>query len=557
MKSDRVKKGLERTPNRALLLATGLTRADLDKPFIGVATSFSDLIPGHTGMRELERAIENGVHAAGGRPFLFGVPGICDGIAMGHAGMNMSLPSRELIADVIEAVAEAHALDGLVLLTNCDKITPGMIMAAARLDLPAIVVTAGPMPCGYFHGQRLTLVRNTFEAVGLYQAGKISRADLEAVEMEACPGHGSCQGLYTANTMAGLTEAMGMSLTGCATALAASAQKRRIAYDSGQRIVALVKKGVSARKIINRHSIENAIRLDMALGGSSNSVLHLLAIAHEAQVELPLSRFDEISRQTPNLVRLEPASGQTMEDLDRAGSILAVMYQLRDKLENNPTVTGPTVRDLLRKKPWRDPAVIRSPQDPYMKEGGIAVLTGNLAPEGAVIKQSAVAPAMMKFEGWAVCFGAEEDAMAAILAGKIKPGEFIVIRYEGPKGGPGMREMLSPTSALMGMGLGQAVALVTDGRFSGGTRGPCVGHVAPEAAAGGPIAIVKNGDRISIDIPQRKIELKLPAAEIRKRLKAWKPQAPKVTGGYLARYAHAVGSAARGAVFEEEGRNRR
>jgi len=550
MRSDRTKKGVERAPNRALLMATGVTKEDLNKPFIGIASSFTDLIPGHTGMRELERAIENGVYAAGGRPFIFGVPGICDGIAMGHEGMRMSLPSRELIADVVEAVTEAHALDGLVLLTNCDKITPGMLMAAARLDVPAIVVTAGPMACGYHEGRRLTLVRDTFEAVGLYQAHKIKKSELEAVEVEACPGHGACQGLYTANTMSCLTEAMGMSLPGCATSLAASSKKRRIAYQSGQRVVKLIKEELTATKIINQKGIENAIRMDMALGGSTNSVLHLAAIAHEAGVSLPLVHFDEVSRRTPNLTKLRPAGEHAMEDLDRAGSVIAVMYELKAMMLDNPTVGGDAVKKLLAKKPWRDPEVIRPFDDPYMEEGGIAVLTGNLAPHGAVVKQSAVSQSMMIFEGRARCFDAEEDAMAAILDDRIKPGDFVVIRYEGPRGGPGMREMLSPTSALMGMGLGEKVALLTDGRFSGGTRGPCIGHVAPEAAVRGPIAIVKNGDRIAINIARRKINLKVTAGEIKARLKKLKPRRPKVNTGYLARYAKMVGSAANGAVFE-------
>jgi dihydroxy-acid dehydratase len=550
MRSDRIKQGVERTPNRALLRAVGVTSPDMAKPFIGIASSFTDLIPGHAGMRELERAAENGVYAGGGRPFIFGVPGICDGIAMGHLGMRMSLPSRELIADEIEAIAEAHALDGLVLLTNCDKITPGMLMAAARLDIPGIVVTAGPMACGWRENVRLDLVHDTFEAVGRFQAGKIGQAELEAVEMEACPGPGACQGLYTANTMSCLTETMGMSMVGCGTALAVSAKKRRLAYDSGRRIVALVKSGLTARQMINRAGIENAIRMDMALGGSSNTVLHLLAIAHEAGVELSIARFDEISRATPNLTRIRPSGEHFMEDLEHAGGIPAVMYQLRDRMLDNPTVSGPSVKQLLRKKPWTDHEVIREPKNAYMPEGGIAILYGNLAPEGAVVKQSAVSAAMMKFEGRARCFEAEEDAMAAILAGKIKPREVVVIRYEGPKGGPGMREMLSPTSALTGMGLGDSVALITDGRFSGGTRGPCIGHIAPEAAAGGPIAAVREGDVIRLDIPGRKLDLLVPAAEIKKRLKALKPPAPKVKGGLLARYARLVGSAARGAVFE-------
>ncbi|MFO8057757.1 MAG: dihydroxy-acid dehydratase [bacterium] len=550
MRSDRSKKGVERTPNRALIRATGVASADMDKSFIGVASSFSDLIPGHTNMRQLERAIENGVYAGGGRPFLFGVPGICDGIAMGHSGMRMSLPSRELIADIIESVTEAHALDGLVLLTNCDKITPGMLMAAARLDIPCIAVTAGPMLCGYHHGERLTLVRNTFEAVGLYQAGKMSADELAAVEQEACPGPGSCQGLYTANTMACLTEAMGMSLTGCGTAPAVSAKKQRTAYESGQKAVELVKKDVNARKIMNRKSVENAIRMDMALGGSTNSVLHLTAIAREAGVDLPLKRFDQISADTPNLTRLRPAGDHAMEDLDRAGGVIAVMYELKEKLHDNPTVNGPGVKSLLKKKPWKDSGVIRPKSDPYMDQGGIAVLFGSLAPEGSVIKQSAVSPGMMSYQGKARCFDSEETAMQAILDGKIKAGDFVVVRYEGPKGGPGMREMLSPTSAIMGMGLGESVALVTDGRFSGGTRGPCIGHVSPEAAAGGPIALIKNGDRIKLDIKKRKLDLMVSAAELKKRKGSLKPKPKKVKTGYLSRYADLVGSAAGGAVYE-------
>ncbi len=557
MKSDRSRKGVERTPNRALLRATGVTGADMKKPFIGIASSFTDLIPGHTGMRELERAIENGVYAAGGRPFIFGVPGICDGIAMGHEGMKMSLPSRELIADVIESVSEAHALDGLVLLTNCDKITPGMLMAAARLDIPCIAVTAGPMLCGFYQGKRLTLVRDTFEAVGLYRAGKIKRSELDALEAEACPGPGSCQGLYTANTMACLTEAMGMSMQGCATAVAGSAKKNRIAYESGQQMVALVKKETGARTIINKRSMENAIRMDMALGGSTNSVLHLTAIAREAGVDLRLQRFDELSLDTPTLTRLRPAGEHAMEDLDRAGGITAVMYQLKDKLLDNPTVEGKSLKGVLAKKPWHDPGVIRSPRDPYMSEGGIAVLYGNLAPEGAVIKQSAVNQDMMKYEGRAGCYDSEEEGMEAILSEKVKPGDFVVIRYEGPAGGPGMREMLSPTSALMGMGLGEKAALLTDGRFSGGTRGPCIGHVSPEAAAGGPIAVIKNGDKIMLDIPKRRLALKLSKSEINKRLKQMKPRPKKVNRGYLSRYADMVGSAAGGAVFESESRTNR
>ncbi len=551
MKSDQVKKGLERMPNRALLFATGVTRAQMHKPFIGVFTSFTDLIPGHMGMRELERAIDNGVHAGGGVPFLIGIPGICDGIAMGHEGMKYSLASRELITDSVETIVKANALDGIVLLTNCDKITPGMIMAAARLDIPAIVVTAGPMHSGRYQGRRLDLVHDTFEAVGLYQAGKIGECEVRALEMEACPGPGACQGLFTANTMACLTEAMGLSLPGCATALAGMSKKRRIAFESGERIVELVRRNVTARKIINARSIENAIRVDMALGGSSNTVLHLTAIANEAKAGIKLELFDRLSRQTPNLTRIRPAGDHMMEDLEWAGGIPAVMFRLREFLKDSPTVSGKSIKQLVKTAPdYIDDQVIRPLDKAYAKEGGIALLFGNLAPEGAVVKQAAVSEKMKYFEGRARCFGAEEDAMKAIMAKKIKPGEVVVIRYEGPRGGPGMREMLAATSAIVGLGLGESVALITDGRFSGGTRGPCIGHISPEAAAGGPLAAVKDGDKIVIDIRKRRLELGVSAAEIKRRLKALPVFEPKVKTGYLSRYARMVSSASKGAIVE-------
>ncbi len=548
MKSERVKKGIERAPNRALLYGTGITTTAMKKPFIGVASSFTDLIPGHIGMRELERSIENGVHAGGGQPFLFGVPGICDGIAMGHIGMSYSLASRELIADVVESVAMAHALDGLVLLTNCDKITPGMLMAAARLDIPAIVVTAGPMVCGHLEGRRLTLVRDTFEAVGQAQAGKISAAKLEALAREACPGPGACQGLYTANTMACLTESLGMSLPGCGTGIAGSSNKRRIAFESGERVVELCRKNITTRSIMTRAAFENAIRMDMALGGSTNSVLHLSAIAHETKKPLPLKLYDKLSGTTPNLTRLRPAGDHAMEDLEHAGGVPAVQYRLKKLLIDNPTVCGKTVKQLTAKKPYTDDSVIRPMSNPYLPQGGIMILGGSLAPNGAVIKASAVSEKMRVMQGKAKCFNSEEDAMKNIMTGKIKPGDVVVIRYEGPRGGPGMREMLAPTAALMGQGLGESVALVTDGRFSGGTRGPCIGHVSPEAAAGGPIAAIKNGDIISLDLKKRKIELKLSAKEIKDRLKKLKHPKPKITEGYLSRYAKMVSSADLGAV---------
>jgi dihydroxy-acid dehydratase len=550
MRSDTIKKGLERVPHRALLHATGLGRKDLERPFIGVATSFTDLIPGHIGMRDLERFIERGICYGGGVPFFFGIPGICDGIAMGHLGMCYPLATRELIADAIESVCNAHQLDGLVCLTNCDKITPGMIMGATRLNIPTIVVTAGPMMSGRFRTKKLAFVHDTFEALARARKGDISQQELTCLEMEACPGAGSCQGLYTANTMACLTEAMGMSLPGCGTALAVSAKKRRIAQASGERICELVKKDIKPRDIINVKSLENAIRVDMALGGSSNTVLHLTAIAHEAGIKLNLKKFDQISKDTPHITLLEPAGSHYMEDLEFSGGIPAVLKRLKTKLNNVTTLSGRKIYDIADSAEITDDEVIRPFSRAYHQEGGIAVLYGNLAPSGCVVKQSAVSPKMMKFTGKARVFNREEEAMKVILGQDVHPGEVLVIRYEGPSGGPGMREMLAPTSAIVGMGLAESVALITDGRFSGGTSGPCLGHVSPEAAAKGPIAILKDGDIISIDIPKRKIEVKLTQKEIEKRFKTWKPVEPKIKTGYLARYSRMVSSADKGAILE-------
>ena len=546
-----IKKGLERTPHRALLKGTGIPQSEMEKPFIGVATSFTDLIPGHVGMRDLERFIEKGVHTGGGYALFFGIPGVCDGISMGHKGMHYSLPTRELIADMVESVAEAHRLDGLVLLTNCDKITPGMLMAAARLDIPCIVVTAGPMMSGRGdQGRKYSFVTDTFEAMARYKAGVIDAKELQVCEDNACPGMGSCQGLFTANTMAILTETMGMSLPRCGTALAVSALKRRIAFASGEKIVELVKNNVTPRSIMTRAAFENAIRVDLALGGSSNTVLHLLAIAHEAGVDLPLETFDILARQTPQIASMNPAGKHFMEDLDAAGGVMGVLKQLGDKILDNPTVFGLTTHQLAASVERVDDEVIRPLSDPVKPEGGIAVLFGNIAPQGAVVKQSGVSAAMMQFEGTAVCFDAEELAMAAIMEGRIKAGDMVVIRYEGPKGGPGMREMLAPTAAIMGMGLGDSVALITDGRFSGGTRGPCIGHISPEAAVGGPIALIEDGDRISLDIPNRKLELLVDVATLAERLTKWVAPEPKIKTGWLARYAKVVTSAYTGAVMK-------
>ena len=536
-------------PHRALLYATGMPRSEMNKPFIGVATSFTDIIPGHIGMRDLERFIEKGIHTGGGYPFFFGIPGICDGIAMGHKGMHYSLASRELIADMVETITEAHQLDGLVLLTNCDKITPGMLMAAARLNIPSIVVTAGPMLGGKYKGRRLNLTSDTFEAVGKFKKGLIKPEELQNLEMCACPGAGSCQGMYTANTMACVTEALGMSLPGCATAPAVLAQKKRIAFESGIKIVELIKKNVTSRKIMTKEAFENAIRVDLALGGSTNTALHIPAMAHDAGIDLKLETFDEISKKTPHITNMIPGGQYYMEDLDAAGGIPAVLSRLKDMLKDSPTVSGVSILKIAGAAEVFDEDVIRPLNKAFHKEGGIAVLKGNLAPDGAVVKQTAVSKNMMKFEGAAKVYDSEEAAMKAIIAGEIKSGDVVVIRYEGPKGGPGMREMLSPTSAIAGMGLAESVALITDGRFSGGTRGPCIGHVSPEAMEGGPIAVVKNGDKIRIDIPKRKIEVVISDQEMKDRMSAWKKPQPKIKKGYLSRYAKLVSSAASGAIM--------
>jgi dihydroxy-acid dehydratase len=501
-------------------------------------------------MRDLERYIERGIENGAGTPFIFGVPGICDGIAMGHQGMKQSLPSRELIADTIESVAQAHALDGLVLLTDCDKITPGMIMGALRINIPAIVVTPGPMLAGHFGKKRLSLVRDTFEAVGRFGKGEILEKERQILEMEACPSSGSCQGMYTANTMNCLTEAMGFSLPFSAATPSVLNKKKRIAYESGQRIVGLIKGNIRPRDIINKGSILNAVRVDMALGGSTNTVLHLMAIAHEAGVALSLKDFDRISRDIPHIANLRPGGEYFMEDLGIAGGIPAILKRLRSKLENNITVSGKMIKEIARGAVIYDEDVIRPLHKAYHREGGIAILYGNLAPDGCVVKQSAVDKAMLRFTGNARTFDSEEAAMRAIMGRAIKRQDVVVIRYEGPAGGPGMREMLSPTSAIVGIGLHKSVALITDGRFSGGTRGPCIGHISPEAQARGTIAIIKNGDRIRIDIPKRKIELLVSEQELRNRLRKFKLPKPKVTSGYLARYSKLVGSADKGAVLQ-------
>ncbi|MEM1515138.1 MAG: dihydroxy-acid dehydratase [Candidatus Bathyarchaeia archaeon] len=554
MRSNVIKFGIERTPHRALWKCLGVTDEDLNKPFIGIANSFTELVPGHMHLDKLVEYVKAGVRAAGGVPFEFNTIALCDGLAMGHKGMHYSLPSRELIADSIEVMAETYHFDGLVLLTNCDKITPGMIMAAARLDIPAIVVTGGPMLSGRY-GRRLVDVTAIFEAIGEYSAGKISLEKLRILEEYAFPGCGSCNGMYTANTMACVAESIGLSLPGCATALAVSSKKLRIAKKSGERIVKMVKENLKPSDILTREAFENAITVDMALGGSTNAVLHIKAIAEEASVDLPLRIFDEIARRVPHLCDMRPGGPYDLQDLDAAGGIPALMNALQDKLHLDAlTVTGKTVRENIKDAIIYDPEVIRPTDKPVHNEGGIAVLFGNLAPNGAVTKVTAISPRILIHRGPARVFDSEEEAMRAILNREINSGDVIVIRYEGPKGGPGMREMLAPTAAVVGMGLGESVALITDGRFSGATRGPCIGHVSPEAAEGGPIAALKDGDIISINIPKRRLDIEINDEEIKRRLASWKPRPPKIFKGYLRRYWYFVQSANKGGTLRSQPR---
>ena len=551
MRSDIIKKGCQRAPNRALIYGTGVSKNQMDAPFIGICSSFTDLIPGHSGMRILERFAEKGIHTGGGQAFIFSVPGVCDGISMGHSGMRYSLPSRDAIADMIECVVNAHSLDGVIFITNCDKITPGMLMAAARLNVPSIFVTAGPMMSGNYRMKRRDFITDSFEAASKAATGEIDEDEMTNMEMTACPGEGACQGLFTANTMACLTEVMGMSMPGCATAMAGMAKKRRIAFDSGVRLVSLVKEDIKPLDIMNEKAFRNAIKADLALGGSTNTTLHLPAIAYEAGINLNLDSFDVLSKETPHITSLLPGGKYFMEDFEFAGGIPAVMKSLENHLEDNITVSGMTVKEICKAAENYDEDIIRPVNNPYHKEGGIAVLRGNIAPGGSVIKQSAVQADMMVFTGTAKTFNSEEDAMAAIMGGVIKNGDIVVIRYEGPKGGPGMREMLAPTAAIMGLGLTK-VALITDGRFSGGTRGPCVGHISPEAAEGGMIALVKDDDKITINIPERRIHLEVSNEELEKRRADFTAPAPKAASGYLAKYAKGVSSAGDGAIFKRD-----
>ena len=548
MKSDNIKKGIARTPHRGLLMATGVSKKNMDAPFIGIASSFSDLVPGHIGMRDLERQIEKGIHTAGGQAFIFGVPAICDGIAMGHSGMRYSLPSRDLIADCVESVAAAHQLDGLVLLSNCDKITPGMLIAALRLNIPTIIVTAGPMLDGICRGEnKLTMVTGSFEAVGRYRKGEITEEHLLAMEENSCPSAGACQGMYTANTMACLTEVLGMSLPYCSSASAVSSQKRRIAFESGMQILELVKHNIRPSDIITKDSLTNAIVADLALGGSTNTFLHLLAIANAGGLDITIDDFDKLSRKIHQIVKINPSSSLTMTDFHNAGGIPAVMKSLKDLLKNTKTCSSLSIKEII-KNAWRDESVIPDYDKSSYTQAGLGVLYGNLAKDGCVTKISGIAPECYHFEGFARTFDSEEDAMKALETDKIKAGDVIIIRYEGPVGGPGMREMLAPTSLLVGKGLGKTCALITDGRFSGATRGICIGHVCPEAAKGGVIALVQDGDKIKIDIPSRSMELLVDEKILEERKKALKPFEPKVKSGYLAKYAANVQDASHGAI---------
>ncbi len=550
MRSDKVKKGLERAPHRSLFKAMGYTDEELSRPLVGIANPENAIIPGHIHLGSLMDAVIKGVYMAGGTPVPFGTIGVCDGIAMNHIGMKYSLASRELIADSIEVMAMAHAFDGMVLVTNCDKIVPGMIMAAVRLDIPSIMISGGPMLAGVKDGEKIDLV-NVFEAVGQVKTGKMTEEELGQIEDAACPGCGSCAGMFTANSMNCLSEAIGLALPGNGTVPAVMAARHRLAKKAGIKIVSLIEKDITPSKILTPAAFENALTVDMALGCSTNTVLHLTAIAHEAGVDFSLEDLNRVSKTTPNLCKLSPAGAHRIEDLDRAGGVPAVMAELSKKGMIKGacmTVTGNTVAENIEKAKTHDTGVIRPASDAYSQEGGLAVLFGNLAPDGCVVKQSAVSPEMMQHKGPARVFDSEEAVTEAILEGKINKGDVIVVRYEGPRGGPGMREMLTPTSVICGMGLDAEVALITDGRFSGGTRGAAIGHVSPEAMAGGPIAIVREGDVITIDIPNKKISIELSADEIKNRLQAWTPPKPGITKGYMARYARNVTSASKGAV---------
>lgn len=552
MKSDAVKKGMQQAPHRSLFNALGMTKEEMDRPLIGIVSSFNEIVPGHMNLDKIVEAVKLGVAMAGGTPRVFPAIAVCDGIAMGHIGMKYSLVTRDLIADSTEAMAIAHQFDALVCVPNCDKNVPGLLMAAARVNIPTVFVSGGPMLAGHVHGQKTSL-SSMFEAVGTYAAGNMTDEEIDEFECKACPTCGSCSGMYTANSMNCLTEVLGMGLGGNGTIPAVYSDRIRLAKHTGMKVMEMLEKNIRPRDIMTKDAFMNALTVDMALGCSTNSMLHLPAIAHEAGVELNLDIANEISAITPNLCHLAPAGHTYIEELNEAGGVYAVMNELDKKnlLHTDLiTVTGKTVKENIENCKNLNPEVIRPIENPYSETGGIAVLKGNLAPDSGVVKRSAVAPEMMVHEGPARVFDCEEDAIDAIKNGKINAGDVVVIRYEGPKGGPGMREMLNPTSAIMGMGLGSSVALITDGRFSGASRGAAIGHISPEAAVGGPIALVEEGDTIRINIPENKLDFVISEEELEARRAKWQPRTPKITTGYLARYAAMVTSGNRGAILE-------
>ncbi len=552
MKSDNMKCGLQQAPARSLLNALGYTAEEIAKPMVGIVCSYNEIVPGHMNLDKIAEAVKLGVAEAGGTPVMFPAIAVCDGIAMGHIGMKYSLVTRDLIADSTECLAKAHAFDGMVCIPNCDKNVPGLLMAAARVNIPTVFVSGGPMMAGRFQGHKTSL-SSMFEAVGSVSAGKMSNEELCELEEKACPTCGSCSGMYTANSMNCLTEAIGMGLPGNGTIPAVYSARIRLAKKAGYAVMNLVEKNIRPRDIMTKEAFMNAMAMDMALGCSTNTMLHLPAIAHEAGVDINMEIANEVSAKTPNLCHLAPAGPTYMEDLNEAGGVLAVMSELVKKNLINTdliTATGKTIKENLEGVYNKNPEVIRPIENPYMQSGGIAVLKGNIAPDTGIVKKSAVVPEMMVHEGPARVFDCEEDAIEAILGGKIVAGDVVVIRYEGPKGGPGMREMLNPTSAIAGRGLGSSVALITDGRFSGASRGASIGHVSPEAAVGGPIALIEEGDIISIDIPNNALNVKVSDEELAKRREKWQPREPKVTTGYLARYRELVTSGNRGAVLE-------
>ena len=552
MKSDSVKVGMQQAPHRSLFNALGMTKEEMERPLVGIVSSYNEIVPGHMNLDKIVEAVKMGVAMAGGTPVVFPAIAVCDGIAMGHIGMKYSLVTRDLIADSTEAMATAHAFDALVMVPNCDKNVPGLLMAAARINVPTVFVSGGPMLAGHVHGQKRSL-SSMFEAVGAYAAGKMTEEDVTEFENKVCPTCGSCSGMYTANSMNCLTEVMGMGLQGNGTIPAVYSERIKLAKHAGMKVMELLEKNIRPRDIMTKEAFMNALTVDMALGCSTNSMLHLPAIAHEVGFDLNVDIANEVSERTPNICHLAPAGATYMEDLNEAGGVYAVMNELTKLNLLNldvMTVTGKTVGENIKGCINKNPEVIRPVENPYSKTGGLAVLRGNLAPDCAVVKRSAVVPEMMVHEGPARVFDCEEDAIAAIKGGKIVPGDVVVIRYEGPKGGPGMREMLNPTSAIAGMGLGSSVALITDGRFSGASRGASIGHVSPEAAMGGPIAFVEEGDIIKINIPEYKLEIAVSDEEMARRRAAWQPREPKVKTGYLARYAALVTSAAHGAVLE-------